>query len=96
MASCLYALIGTVIATIPLGSGYVLTDYVIFGAINSTKGVDNPRRDYRRGEPPFDVPPNFNTKSSILFIVFAMIVVERSTICVNYKGHNGILRKFLE
>lgn len=37
-ASCLYPLIGTVIATIALGSGYVLTDYVIFVAINPTKG----------------------------------------------------------
>lgn len=55
-ASCLYPLIGTVIATIALGSGYVLTDYVIFVAINPTKGVDNPRRDYLRGKPRFDVP----------------------------------------
>lgn len=81
VASCLYALIGTVIATIALGSGYVLTDYVIFVAINSAKGVDNPRRDYRRGEPRFDAQPNFNTKSSILFTVFAMIVVEYWTVC---------------
>lgn len=43
----------------------------------SIQGVDNPRRDYRRGEPRLDAPPNFNTKSSILFTVFAMIVVER-------------------
>lgn len=35
VAGCLYALIGTLIATIAPDSGYVLTDYVIFVAINS-------------------------------------------------------------